>query len=100
MRWVPKSHEPTVIRWRSGLSNALNEANTTPHSGALWACSSRKRGTRPASPWGAPPDIRATPWPGNPRDRTARHRLGQGFEFAVTDLAQPLVGRDHELEVI
>src|SRR4051812_277739 len=51
-------------------------------------------------PMGAPSDIRATPWPGNPRDRTARHRLGQGFEFAVTDLAQPLVGRDRELEVI
>jgi len=29
-----------------------------------------------------------------------RGRVGSGSEFAVTDLAQPLVGRDRELEVI
>ena len=32
MRWDPKSHEPMVSWRRSGLSNALNEAKTTPHS--------------------------------------------------------------------
>src|SRR6185295_2591134 len=100
IRWVPKSQEAMVSRWRSGLSNALKDANTTPHSGALCACSSRNRGTGPALPRGRPATSVGHPRAGKSRRLTVRGRLGRGSEFAVTDLAQPLVGRDRELEVI
>jgi hypothetical protein len=62
IRCSPKSQAPMVVAWRSGDSKPLNDANTTPHSLAVWICTRTKRGTVGSIAHRRGADIRAIPW--------------------------------------